>query len=179
MQKLRIALLVGISSWTIFMTPACQTPSEDIVTEPFKVIGLTVISSLKEQQNTTDIGIFWGQLYAQNVLQRIPNKVSDDVYIVYTDYANNPDEGFRIIMGAKVSSLDSIPRGLTGRTISGGNYKKFIAHGEMPKAVNNLWSQIRLMDSTRLSRTYQADYEVYGRDRSSPDAEVDVFVSVK
>ena len=179
MIKSNLTLRLIIAIWAISLLPACQPPSEDLVVEPFKVIGLTVISSLQDQQNTTDIGIFWGQLYAQKIMDRIPNKLSNDVYIVYTDYANNPDEGFRIIIGAKVSTLDSIPGGLTGRTIGGGNYKKFIAHGQMPNAINTLWSQIRLMDTSRLNRDYRSDFEVYGRDRSSPDAEVGVFISVK
>lgn len=180
MQSFKIPFTIALGLVILFTWTQCSTPSEDLSVEPFNVIGMTVITSLKGEQNTTDISILWGQLYAQKVIQKIPNKIDDDIYIVYTDYASNPDDGFRVIMGAKVSSLDSIPKGLTGRRIQGGAYKRYVARGDMPKAINNLWSEIRLMDSSHLQRNYVADYEVYDRKSiSDPDVGVELYISVR
>jgi predicted transcriptional regulator YdeE len=61
----------------------------------------------------------------------------------------------------KVKSLDSIPAGLIGRKFEKENYTKFVAQGEMPQAVIELWQEIWNKDE-KLNRKYTADFEVYG-----------------
>jgi len=41
-----------------------------------------------------------------------------------------------------VTILDSIPEGLIGRELSGGQYLEFISKGKMPDAVINQWNAI-------------------------------------
>jgi predicted transcriptional regulator YdeE len=67
---------------------------------------------------------------------------------------------------------------MVGKSVSGGNYVKTTARGDLTKGfIANEWSKIWRMD---LERTYTADFEVFGEKARNPtDAEIDFFIAVK
>ena len=86
---------------------------------------------------------------------------SNLVYCVYTDYASDMNGDYTYFIGQEVSSLDSLPDGLTTCTIPAQDYEKFISDlGQAPDIIMNVWKKIW---NANLNRTYKADFEVYNR----------------
>ncbi len=151
---------------------------EKINIEKFSVIGISIRTTNKNGQSAKDIGELWGEFMTENTVNKIPNKVSDSIYSIYTDYEGDYTEPYTTILGCRVENLDTIPKGMVAKTISGGDYAKFVAKGDLTKgAVFVEWSKIWKMD---LPRIYSADFEVYGEKAKNPnDAEVDIFIATK
>lgn len=74
--------------------------------------------------------------------KQIPNKLSDEIYAVYTNYETNFTGPYTLIIGMPVSSLENIPEGFVGLTVETDVYQKFISKGKMPEAVFNTWLEI-------------------------------------
>ncbi|MDY3530330.1 GyrI-like domain-containing protein, partial [Riemerella anatipestifer] len=139
----------------------------------FKVIGISIRTTNKDNKSKEDLGKLWGQFYAENIFEKIPNKVSDEIFSIYTDYKSNYTEEYTAIIGVPVSTLNEIPNGLVGREFEAENFQKFVAKGEMPNAVMNTWIDIWNRDE-ELNRKYTYDFEVYGENsQKGQDSEVE------
>ena len=145
--------------------------------DPFKIIGISVRTTNKNNKSTQDIATLWGQFYKNNVFEKIPNQLGSDIYSIYTDYESDYKGEYTTIIGLKVSSLDNIPDGLTGRQFTGDNFKIFTAKGEMPTAVIKTWIAIWEKD-TDLQRKYTFDFEVYGaKSQNGDNPEVNIYIA--
>ncbi len=144
----------------------------------FHVIGIAVRTTNENGQSAQDIPALWNRFMTGSFLEKIPGKTSQDIYCIYTDYEKDHTRPYTTILGCKVSSLELIPAGMTGKTIDGGNYNRSLATGNIPQgSVFNEW--VRIWNSD-LPRTFTADFEVYGEKAADPEnAEVDIFVAVK
>ncbi|MEO5996090.1 MAG: GyrI-like domain-containing protein [Chitinophagaceae bacterium] len=148
-----------------------------IAFEPFYIVGLAVRTTNENEQAATDIPKLWGEFQSENIPAKIPNKTSNTVYCVYTDYEKDFTKPYTTILGCKVSDLKAIPEGLTGKLIEGGTYLKFTAKGKLTEGiVINEWVKIW---NTKLERSYTNDFEVYDEKAQDPDnAEVNIFVGI-
>ncbi|MBT0548539.1 GyrI-like domain-containing protein [Riemerella anatipestifer] len=145
----------------------------------FKVIGISTRTTNKDNKSKEDLGKLWGQFYAENIFEKIPNKVSDEIFSIYTDYKSNYTEEYTTIIGVPVSTLNEIPSGLVGREFEAENFQKFVAKGEMPNAVINTWIDIWNRDE-ELNRKYTYDFEVYGgNSQRGQDSEVEIYIATK
>lgn len=146
--------------------------------EAFHIIGISVRTSNKNGQAGQDIGQLWATFMSEGILQKIPNKISDEILSIYTNYESDHTEAYDTILGCKVSSLDVIPDGMISQSFEGGTFVKFLSKGDVSKgAVYNSWVDIW---NTDLDRLYTADFEVYGEKAQNPsDAEVDIFVAIR
>ncbi len=145
--------------------------------ETKKIIGISVVTTNENGQSIKDMGEIWGKFF--EVSEQIPNKKSDDIYSIYTDYETDYTGKYTAILGYEVNSLSEIPNGFIGREIGGGKYKKFLAKGEMPNAVVQIWKEIWEKDS-ELKRRYTSDFEVHGENaQKGKDSEVEVFIAVE
>lgn len=145
----------------------------------FKVIGITVRTTNKDGQAMQDLGKLWGQFFAENVFEKIPNKQSGEILSIYTDYKSNYTEEYTTIIGVPVTTLDEIPEGLTGREFQPEQFQKFTAKGAMPAAVGNCWMDIWQRDA-ELNRKYSYDFEVYGeKSQQGDNSEVDIYIATK
>ena len=80
---------------------------------------------------------------ADNVLNRIPNKVDNTIYAIYTDYEGDHSQPYKLVIGCNVSSLDNIPEDMTVKIVPPSNYAQFTAKGDLTKdAVINTWMEI-------------------------------------
>jgi predicted transcriptional regulator YdeE len=146
--------------------------------ESFKIIGISVRTTNEGGKSGEDIGEFWERFYKENIASKIPGKISEDIYSVYTDYESDYKGSYTTIIGCKVNSLNDIPEGMTGKEIEEGDYKVFTAKGKMPDAVINQWMEI--WNDSDLKRAYTSDFEVYGEKSQNPEnAEVDIYIAVK
>lgn len=144
-----------------------------------KIIGIEVRTTNENGQALEDLGKLWGRFFSEKIAEQIPNKISNDVYAVYTDYESNYKGKYTTIIGMEVDSLESIPDGMVGRAFSEQKSEKFIAKGELHKAIGETWMQIWEKDEV-LNRSYLHDYEVYGEKAQDPsNAEIEIFIGVK
>ena len=151
---------------------------EKLTIESFKVIGISVRTTNKNNQVAKDIGDLWGRFINDKVLEAIPNKIDNTIYSIYTDYESDHTKPYTTILGCKVKNLDTIPVGMVGKSIKGGNYFKFSTKGDLMKdLVINKWFEIWEMD---LNRLFTADFEVFGEKAQNPaDAEIDILIAIK
>lgn len=149
------------------------------MTNGFKIIGISTRTTNKNNQSQQDLTNLWGQFYAHNIFDKIPNKVSDNVLSIYTDYKSDFTDEYTTIIGIPVSTLDEIPTELIGREFSADNFQKIVAKGEMPNAVVNVWLDIWKRDE-ELDRKYSYDFEVYGqKSQNGENSEVEIYIAKK
>jgi predicted transcriptional regulator YdeE len=151
---------------------------QQVIIEPFQLIGIAVRTTNKNEQAAGEIAELWGRFLSEKLVGKIPNKVDDTIYSLYTDYQGDHTRPYTAILGCKVTSLDEIPEGMTGRSFSGGTYLKLSAKGDLRDGIIvKKWTDIWGMD---LDRAYTADFEVFGLRAQNPqDAEVDFLIAVK
>ena len=146
--------------------------------EPFKIIGISIRTTNENGQASQEIAELWQRFMSENVISKIPNKIDNAVYSLYTEYESDHTKPYTAILGCKVENLDNIPTGMVGKSFSGGTYTKTTAKGDlMHGLIVNHWSKIFEMD---LDRAYDADFEIFGEKAQNPsDAEVDFYVGIK
>ena len=145
----------------------------------FKIIGISIESTNEGGQSIEDMGKLWEQFYADGISDKIPNKISDEVYSLFTDYESDYAGKYTAIIGHKVESIEKIPNGLVGREFKGGRYTKLTAKGEMPDAIVDIWKKVWKEDK-KLNRRYTVDFEVYGlKSQNGSKSEVDVFIAIE
>jgi len=143
----------------------------------FKIIGISVRTTNKNNQAQQDLEKLWGQFFAENFATKIPNQISNEILAIYTDYKSNFTEDYTTIIGIPVSTLDEIPEGLIGREFQPENFQKFTARGVMPNSVLDTWIDIWQRDK-ELNRKYTYDYEVYGENaQNGENSEVDIYIA--
>ena len=146
--------------------------------ESFKVIGISVRTTNENGQSGTDIPALWARFMADAIMEKIPNKIGQSLYCIYTEYEKDHTKPYTTILGCRVDSLENIPAGLMGREFAGGNYEKRTTIGNINEGiVFDEWTKIWSSD---LPRAFTADFEVYDERAQNPDnAEVDIFVALR
>jgi len=176
--------------WNTPDTPLTVTPSnfaihekqiqmEKVTIEAFNIIGIKVRTTNENMQSAKDIGALWNKFMSENLMKKIPNKLSFEIFSIYTNYESDHTKPYDTILGCKVSSLDDIPKGMIGQSFKKSEYMKFISKGDISegKVVYETWQKIW---NTELNRTFVADFEIYGEKAQNPkDAEVDIFISIE
>lgn len=148
------------------------------MTNGFKIIGISTRTTNKDNQSKGDLGKLWERFFAENIIEKTPNKSSFEVISIYTDYKSDFTDEYTTIIGLQVSTLDEIPDGLIGREFKSDNFQKFTAKGEMPKAILDSWIDIWQRDG-ELNRKYSYDFEIYGeKSQNGQNSEVEIYLSV-
>lgn len=146
--------------------------------EPFHIIGLAIRTTNTNGQAAKDIPVLWDEFVNNNISDKIPAKVDDTIYSVYTDYEGDHTQPYTTVIGCKVARIDSVPEGLTAKSIPGGEYAELSAKGNLhTNLIADKWVEIWASD---LNRAYTADFEVYGsKAKNLADAEVDFLIAIK
>lgn len=145
---------------------------------PFNLIGIAIRTTNKNGQASKDITELWGRFMSEAIQVKIPNKVDNHIFSLYTDYESDHTEPYTAILGCKVENLDNVPNGMVGKSFDGGTYVKTSAKGDLMQGlIVNHWAKIFEMD---IDRTFDADFEIFGEKAQNPsNAEVDFYVGVK
>lgn len=147
--------------------------------DQFNIIGITVKTSNKDViKLQTDMQNLWNRFIAENIKDKIPHKIDDNIYCVYTDYEGDHTMPYVALLGYRVNSLEVIPTGLTAKSFNQGIYNKYTAKGNLFHGiVFEKWQSIWQLNNVK--RTYIADFEIYGTKAQNPEnAEVDIFIGV-
>lgn len=169
---------IGLTSARVtFVANQKISTMKKVTIASFQVIGIKV-KTANDGSAAQDIPQLWQRFMSEQIAAQIPNKISEEIFCIYTNYEGDHTQPYDTILGCKVSSLDSVPAGLVGQSFGGGNYVPFVSKGDMINgALYQTWLEIWKTD---LKRTYTADFEVHGLKAMNPnDAEVDIFVAVE
>lgn len=144
----------------------------------FQLIGISIRTTNENGQSANDIPALWEKFMSEALIEKIPNRVNDTLYCIYTNYEKDHTKPYTTILGCQVENLNEIPEGMIGKTFEEANYQKFTAKGNlMQGAVFNEWTRIW---NAEIPRTFIADFEVYDEKSHNPeDAEVEIFIGVK
>ena len=127
-------------------------------------------------QSAVDCGNMWQQFEKEGYQQKIPGKISEEIFAVYHQYEGDWTQPYAYFIGCRVKPGTAVPEGLTGLIIPAGVYQQIRAKGKMPDCVADAWRGIWKSD---ISRKYTADFEVYDRrSRDWSNAEVDIFIAI-
>ena len=171
--------LYAILIMAVTMNSSTNNRQDSVTIDQFQVVGISVRVTNGHEDAIKLIEGLWGRFWSEDIRNKVPNKVSEDIYAVYTDYVSDYTEEYTMIIGISVSSLDEIPEGYEGITIAKANYKKYISKGKMPEAVVKTWMEIWQNDK-KLNRAYKADFTIHGKKYFDGDkAEVETFISLK
>ncbi|MEO6633390.1 MAG: GyrI-like domain-containing protein [Mucilaginibacter sp.] len=143
----------------------------------FFLNGISVRTTNKDGQSANDIGGLWTRFTTENLIDQIPDRISDDMYCVYTDYESDYTGPYTAVLGCKVSSLDGITAGFTGITVPAGEYLVHYLEGQFPANIGAAWQQIWASD---IDRKYTADYDFYKAGaKSFEETEARIYLGVK
>jgi predicted transcriptional regulator YdeE len=144
-----------------------------------KLIGIEVGTTNQAETNpaTAKIPALYGRYYQDHIAEKTPHKKKDGSMLgVYTNYESDHTGAYTLVIGLEVTSLESIPAGLTGITIPAAKYLIFPARGPMPKALIETWTHIwnYFPGHPNHPRAYTTDYEIHRSDDSA-----DIYIAVK
>ena len=143
----------------------------------FKLIGLKLGNKTTNEggQSGIDCGNLWQKFEKENFADKIPDKLSDEIYAVYFDYEGDYTKPYSYFIGCKVKIYADTPQGMDSLIIPASSFTKVIAKGKMPDCVANSWKDIW---SSKTERAYKYDFEIYDeRSKDWSNAEVEIFVS--
>jgi len=152
----------------------------ELVTHPgMTVLGIDVRTSnaAEADAGTARLPALWGRFYGENVLERIPGKLSPAAPLgVYADYESDHLGEYRVVAGAAVEDGTAVPSGLARATVPAGRYLVFRGEGPMPDVVIQTWVSVwnHFSGSKAPARLFTADFELY----RGPNA-VDIHVAVR
>ena len=143
----------------------------------FYVIGISVRTTNENGKAGIDIPELWNKFMSENLIEKIPNKIDNTIYCIYTEYEKDYTKPYTTILGCKVSSIENIPNEMVAKTFENENYRKFTAKGNILQGmVFAEWTKIW---NTEIDRKYSADFEVYGEKAQNPEnAEVAIYISL-
>lgn len=120
------------------------------------VIGISIRTD--NEKCLKDIPEHWGKWMQEQIFEKIPNKINDDVLALYTKYEGDYTKPYTFMLGYEVSTLERIPEGLEGIVIPASPYAVFTSKGPFPQSLGETWQTIW---KTPLLRTYATDFEIY------------------
>jgi len=146
--------------------------------EKTNIIGIAVRTTNENGKAAADIGQLWNRFLSENIIEKIPNKVNNSIYSIYTDYESDHTKPYTTILGCPVTGFENVPEGMVTKTIETGDYKQYTVKGNIHEnIVYNEWIKIW---SDTIPRAYTADFEIYGAKAQNPEnAEIDIFVALK
>ncbi len=142
------------------------------------VAGIAVRTTNSNGKAMKDIPQLWNTFMVNDIKSKIPSKVDETIYALYTDYEGDHTQPYTIVIGYAVQSSANIPEDLTVKSVPANKYVKFTAKGDLTKmAVYECWEKIWKTD---LKRTFTTDIEVYGEKATNPtDGEAEIWIAIE
>jgi predicted transcriptional regulator YdeE len=179
-------LIVTLAFGTLSMgqqeSPLVMT--RDQVQQPFYVAGLLVrTNNADEMSGHGKIGPLWQRFLQQNFASQIPDRADAAFTVVYSNYASDEKGDYDYVLGARVSSLDHLPAGMSWRRVEPGNYAVLLTEkGPMPGVLQAAWAKIWQMPTSEMGgkRAFATDYEIYDARSADPSsAQVEIHIGIR
>jgi len=184
---LLLLALVSLPGLTLAQNkPSADTPKTKVIhQDEFFIVGIEArTTAAREMSPQGVIPQQWQKFFQDGVLQKISNRADENIYALYTDFTDKRAGEYSVVIGVKVADKAHVPDGFVLKTIPAGNYAIFQSEkGPAPQVIPAAWMKIAdAEDKGRLgvTRTYKADYEVYGAEAMDPqNLRADIHVGVK
>jgi predicted transcriptional regulator YdeE len=144
--------------------------------QSFFVSGIKVRTTNENGQARKDIGNLWTKFMTEDIQGKIPGKLSEDIYCVYTDYETDHTGWYTAVIGCKVTEPE-INTGWFSALIPEGAYLVYKPEGKFPDCVANTWMQIW---EDGVDRNYLTDYDLYKAGaKSFEETETEIHIGIK
>lgn len=150
---------------------------------PFYVAGYLVRTNNADEAGVkSKIGPLWQRFMQQNLAGQIPNCTGAAFTVVYSNYAGDEKSDYDYLLGARVSSVDNLPAGMTSRKVEPAIYAIILTEkGQMPGVLQATWARIWHMSPAELGskRAFVTDYEIYDARSADPaNAQVEIHIGL-
>ncbi len=146
-----------------------------------KLIGIELRTTNENGKAFIEIPPFWGRFFNEGIASQIPNKQSNDIYAIYTNFKNEGVNNlgiYSMIIACPVSSLDNIPEGFIGLELDNTNYNVFDVKENKAELVGETWQEIWALSETNKEwdskRAYKAEFELY-----KESGQIEIFIGIK
>ncbi|MBX3254491.1 MAG: effector binding domain-containing protein [Chitinophagaceae bacterium] len=145
--------------------------------EKVLIAGLAIRTTNENGQSATDIPALWQRFFAEDIMNKLPGKIDNTIYCLYTDYEKDHTRPYTTLLGCRVHEEVNEP-GITTKAFTGDKYQVFIAKGAIEDGiVFNEWLKIW---NAGIDRLYTTDIEIYGKKaKDKLNAEIPILVAVK
>jgi predicted transcriptional regulator YdeE len=163
---------------------AKDAPLKPIHEDSFYVAGYEIrTNNAREMSGQGEIGKLWQKVMQENLVAQIPNRTDSALIVVYSGYASDEKGDFNYLLGARVSSVDKLPAGMTYRKLEPGPYAIFITdQGPLVELLQAEWKKIWTMPPEQMGgkRAFLTDYEVYDqRSADQSHAQIEIHIGLK
>lgn len=149
----------------------------------FAVIGIeTRTNNAQESAGNGAIPQLWQRLFAEGILDRIPDRADESITVVYTNYASDWNGDYTYTLGAKVKPGTKAPAGMVLVTVPAGKYLEFqSARGPGHEVVPAVWKQIwtYFQQPGNPARAYKSDFERYQGPSDPNNVQAQIYIGVK
>ncbi len=151
--------------------------------QKFCVIGITGrTTNEKELAGKGIIGQLWQQFFTQSILSKIPNKIDNDIIVCYYNYESDHKSEYSYLIGARVSTTETIPTDMVALCVPSGKYAIFTTNkgALVPESVKT-WQHIwALEDQKTLPRLYNIDFEIHDeRSHDQNNGQIEIHLGLK
>jgi predicted transcriptional regulator YdeE len=139
------------------------------------IIGVEIRTTNDNGIAFKDIPLHWQKFFEESILDQIPNKVSPDVYGIYTNFKNegiNNEGTYSFIIGAQVKTLDHKPTQFVSTVIPKSKYQIFPVKAGHPEKVGEKWQEIWGLTFEQ-TRTFKTEFELY-----KETGEIEIFIGI-
>ncbi|NOI68626.1 effector binding domain-containing protein [Vibrio sp. 99-8-1] len=100
----------------------------------------------------------WKTFTANKHRFAINNKISDDIYLIYSDYSQHAKGTISLFIGHAVSEFNDLASDFKPLTVPSQSYASFQLNGDFSHIAHDAWQQL---PSLNLNRSYNYDMEIY------------------
>lgn len=140
-------------------------------------IGVPIETSNENGRFHQDVPPLWDRFFREEMAEKIPNRINQDLLAVYTHYHGDYTKPFTYLIGCEVKNLNTIPQGMKGVEIEAAPYAVFTAKGEFPQSMMKTWQAIW---NSPVKRSYTTDFEQYRSDfnpQESPEVNIHIAIN--
>ncbi|MGE3346161.1 MAG: GyrI-like domain-containing protein [Ramlibacter sp.] len=137
------------------------------------VVGIELRTTNEDAFQT--IPAHWARFSQQAVASRVPGRLSDDVYAVYTHFQNAGRNNlglYSLVIGPAVAASAAVPEGLVRVVVPASRRAVFPVAPGRPDLVGAAWQAI--WQRTDLRKTFIAEYEHY-----RADGQIEILVGLQ
>jgi predicted transcriptional regulator YdeE len=161
-----------------------DSPAKTTTEQPFYVAGSQVrTNNANEMSGHGEIGKLWQLYFQENLASQIPNRADAASIVVYSDYSSDEKGDYTYLLGARVTSADHLPAGMTFKRIVPDPYAVLTTtQGPLVDVLQAEWKKIWTMHPAELGgkRAFLTDYEVYDARSANPQqAQVEIHIGLQ
>ena len=147
----------------------------EIITQPEPIFIIGIEARMSNEVAFEEIPVIWQKFYQEALLEQIPQKVSGEVFALYTNFENEGQNNtglYSFILGAQVKNFDNVPPQFVSAVIPPARRLVFNVETNHPEKVASKWQEI--WTHNEYKKTFICEYERY-----KESGEIDIFVGIE